>query len=81
MVISLEVKKKMNKREKFWLNNLLWFSGLMVVFIGLSMFNILKFNSSYMAEEQAELVIFQKQIEWAISPLLKNNDYDSIKKY
>lgn len=71
----------MNKREKFWLNNLLWFSGLMVVFIGLSMFNILKFNSSYMAEEQAELVIFQKQIEWAISPLLKNNDYDSIKKY
>ena len=71
----------MNKREKFWINNLLWFSGLMVVFIGLSMFNILKFNSSYMAEEQAELVIFQKQIEWAISPLLKNNDYDSIKKY
>lgn len=71
----------MNKREKFWINNLLWFSGFMVVFIGLSMFNILKFNSSYMAEEQSELKIFQTQTEWALLPLLKDKDYDSIKKY
>lgn len=71
----------MNKREKSWINNLLWFSGFMVIFIALSMFNILKFNSSYMAEEQSELVIFQKQTEWAILPLLKNKDYNSVKQY
>lgn len=71
----------MNKREKFWINNLLWFSGFMVIFIGLSMFNIIKFNSSYMAEEQAELKIFQKQTEWAIYPLLKEKNYKSLQQY
>lgn len=71
----------MNKREKFWIHNLLWFSGFMVIFIGLSMFNIIKFNSSYMEEEQAELKIFQRQTEWAITPLLKAKDYKSIQEY
>lgn len=34
-----------------------------------------------MAEEQAELKIFQKQTEWAIYPLLKEKNYKSLQQY
>ncbi len=71
----------MNKRDKFWINNLLLFTGLMLIFIALSIFNLLKFNDSYMNEECEELPIFKKQIEWAILPYLERKDYETVQKY
>lgn len=34
-----------------------------------------------MQEEREELEIFRKQIEWVITPYLKDNDIETIKKY
>lgn len=71
----------MNKRDKFWINNLLCFAGIILIFTIISLYNVLLFNKSYMQEEKSELQVFQKQIEWAIKPYLANKDYANIKKY
>lgn len=71
----------MNKREKFWLKNLISFAILILIFIFLSLGNAILFNNSYMQEEKEELSIFQKQIEWAVLPALKDKNFSSIKKY
>lgn len=71
----------MNKREKFWIQNLLKFTGLVFIFAIISLFNIIKFNNSYMEEELKELYVFEKQIEWAVKPYLLKNDYQMIQKY
>lgn len=71
----------MNKRDRFWINKLLCFAGIIFIFTIISLYNILIFNKSYMQEEKAELFVFQKQIEWAIKPYLINKDYETIKKY
>lgn len=71
----------MNRREKFWLKNLFCFVLLILIFIFVSFVNALLFNNSYMQEEQEELVIFQKQIEWAVMPYLKTKDYSHIQEY
>lgn len=71
----------MNKRDKFWLNKLYWFVAIITIFTCLSLYNIIRFNSSYMEEEIQETAIFQKQIEWVIVPYLRNKDYKILKKY
>jgi len=71
----------MNKRDKFWLNKLYWFSLIIVIFALLSLCNIVRFNHSYMKEEIQETAIFQKQIEWVIEPYLKRKDYKTVQKY
>ncbi len=71
----------MNKRDKFWIYRLLWFLGIIVVFTVLSFYNIIQFDASYMEEEKAELKIFQKQIEWAIMPYLKEKNYGVLREY
>ena len=71
----------MNRREKFWLNNLLIYGGIILFFIVIALFNVRQFNKSYMEEEVQELSIFEKQIEWAIIPYLQKQDYKNIQKY
>lgn len=72
---------KINKREKFWIQNLLWLTGLVFVFALISLFNIHTFNNSYMEEERQELFVFEKQIEWALRPYLEKKDLKMITKY
>ena len=71
----------MNKREKFWLKNLIWIAVILIIFIGIYFASIYKFNKAYMEEEFQELPVFQKQIEWAITPMLKHKDLKSLNKY
>lgn len=71
----------MNKREKFWLKNLIWIAMILFIFIGIYFASIYKFNKAYMEEEFQELPIFQKQIEWAVTPILKNKDLKSLNNY
>ena len=71
----------MNKREKFLISSLLWFTGLVLLFVIIYFLSIVKFNNAYMEEEYHELPIFQKQIEYAISPYLENKDFKSLEKY
>lgn len=71
----------MNKREKFWLKNLIWIAVILLIFIGIYFASIYKFNKAYMEEEFQELPVFQKQIEWAITPMLKHKDLKSLNKY
>lgn len=52
------------------------------MFFGIvSLLNILQFNASYMQEEQDELSIFRRQVEWAIKPILQKKDTDLLQKY
>lgn len=71
----------MKKRDEYWLYRMLGFLAIILFFAGTSFYNIVQFNNSYMQEEKKEIEIFAKQIEWGITPYLKNNDIDSIKKY
>lgn len=71
----------MKKRDMFWIKRLLSFIIVMLIFALLSLYNIVQFNNSYMQEEKEEITIFSKQIEWAITPYLKNNDIKTIQKY
>ena len=71
----------MNKRDKFWLNKLYWFSVIIIIFASLSLYNIVRFNHSYMEEEMQETAIFQKQIEWVITPYLQRREYNVVRKY
>ena len=71
----------MRKRDRFWLNQLLVLVILILVFIGVSLFNILQFNNSYMEEEYEELEMTKKHIEWAIKPFLKEKNYNMLQKY
>lgn len=71
----------MKKRDKYWLTRLLESLIIILIFVSISLFNILQFNHSYMEEEQEELQVFARQIEWAVLPYLKNKDFETIKKY
>lgn len=71
----------MKKRDLFWLNRvfIILFTGL--VFVGISIFNIVQFNNTYIQEEKNELEIYRKQVEFAVSNLINNNDIEQLKKY
>ena len=71
----------MKKRDIFWLNRILLILITGLFFVGISLYNIIQFNNSYIKEETDEIDIFRKQIEWVITPFLKNNDIASLKKY
>ena len=71
----------MKKRDKFWIDRMLWVITIILFSAILSLYNIIQFNNSYMQEEREELEIFRKQIEWVIIPYLKDNDIETIKKY
>ena len=71
----------MKKRDKFWLERILWIFAIIIIFIIVSLYNIVQFNSSYIFDETTELDIFRKQIEWAVTPMLKENDLKSLNLY
>lgn len=71
----------MKKRDSFWVNKIFLFWTIMLIFMGLSLYNIVQFNNSYMQEEHSEINIFKKQIEWAVKPLLKANDFENLNRY
>lgn len=71
----------MKRRDLFWLNRVLVILVTGLLLVGISIFNIVQFNNSYIQEEKKELEIFTKQVQWVIIPLLKNNDIISLKEY
>ncbi len=71
----------MKKRDIFWLKQLLYFLIIIMIFAGISIFNIIHFNNSYMNEEQEELQIFKRQIIWVIKPYLKDKNFVKLKQY
>lgn len=71
----------MKKRDLFWVNKILVFLFITLIFGAISLFNIIQFNSSYIQEELEELQVFKRQIEWAINPFLKNRDFAELQKY
>ncbi|MBQ9244821.1 hypothetical protein IJ182_00970 [bacterium] len=71
----------MKTRDKFWLNKMLWLIAISMLFVLISIYNLIQFNGSYIIEEEYELNTFQKQILWAIKPLLKNNDVENLRLY
>lgn len=71
----------MKKRDKFWVNKILQFLLIILFFGIISIFNIIQFNNSYMQEEQEELQVFKRQIEWAITPIISKNDFSLLQQY
>ena len=71
----------MKKRDVFWLNRFLFLLGVSLIFVVVSLYNMVQFNNSYIQEEKAEMEIFRKQIEWVVVPLLENNDIKKLQKY
>lgn len=71
----------MKKRDVFWVNRIVVFFTVTIVFGIISLFNILLFNSSYMEEEHEELSVFKKQIEWVIIPFIEQKNFSKIEQY
>ncbi len=71
----------MKQRDLYWVNQIVVFLVITIFFGIISVINILQFNASYMQEEREELQIFKKQIEWAIKPILKQNDQALLQAY
>ena len=64
----------MKKRDLYWVNKISIFLLITLVFGAISLFNIVLFNASYMEEEHEELLVFKRQIEWVITPLLEQKN-------
>ena len=71
----------MKKRDLYWVKNILVFLLITIIFTIISAFNLLQFNSSYMEEECEELQLYKRQIEWAIKPILEQNNYTKLQQY
>lgn len=71
----------MKKRDLYWVNQIVLFLIITIFFGIMSVFNILQFNTSYIQEEQEELQIYKRQIEWAIRPILQKKDNKLLQKY
>lgn len=71
----------MKQRDLYWVNQIVVFFMITIVFGVISVINILQFNASYMQEEQEELQIFKRQIEWAVKPILQQNNRNLLQKY
>ena len=71
----------MKKRDLYWVNKIIIFLIITLIFGGISILNVLQFNDSFIKEERAELQVFTKQIEWATKPLLAKNDIKTLQKY
>lgn len=71
----------MKQRDLYWVKQIVIFLVITIFFGAISVLNILQFNASYMKEEQEELQIFKRQIEWAISPILVLKNNELLQKY
>ncbi len=71
----------MKRRDLYWAKHIFLFLLITIFFGIISIINIVQFNTSYIEEEQEELQIFKKQIEWAIEPILKQKDIALLQKY
>ena len=71
----------MKKRDLFWLNRILIILVAGLIIAGISIFNIVQFNNSYIQEEKNELEIYRKQVEYNIISLMKNNNIKELKNY
>lgn len=71
----------MKKRDLYWVNKIVIFLLITLFFGGISILNILQFNASFIKEEQEELQVFKRQIEWAAKPFLLKNDTKMLQKY
>lgn len=71
----------MKKRDLYWINEILIFLIITLVLGIIAFLGVLQFNASYMQEEQEELQITKKQIEWVIMPFLKNKNFSKIQEY
>lgn len=71
----------MKQRDLYWVKQIVIFLVTTVVFGFISVLNILQFNASYMQEEREELLIFKRQIEWAIKPILQQGNTKLLQKY
>lgn len=71
----------MKQRDFYWVNKIVIFLIITIFFGLISILNILQFNASYIQEERDELQIFKKQIEWAVKPILQQNNYKLLNKY
>ena len=71
----------MKKRDKFWIHRILWILVAIIIFIGISLYNIIQFNASFIKDEIKEFDIFKRNVEWTINLILKNNDFETLQKY
>lgn len=71
----------MKKRDRFWINKIFLILAILILFVGVSLYNIVQLNGSYIAEEKSKHDTFSQQIEWAITPILENQNFDKLKKY
>ncbi len=71
----------MKRRDLYWINQIIAFMLTAVILGTISLFNILQFNASYINEERKELQVFKRQIEWAVTPYLEQNNFKILQKY
>lgn len=71
----------MKKRDIYWVNKIMGFLFITLVFCAVSIINILQFNYSYIQEEREELQLFKKQIEWVVQPLLAQENLQKLQEY
>lgn len=71
----------MKQRDLFWVNRILLIFFLGMVFIGISIWNMLYFNKAYIQEEQSELELYRKQIEYISTYFIKNNRLDELENF
>lgn len=71
----------MKQRDLYWVRQIIVFLMITAFWGIISILNILQFNTSYMQEEREELQIFKRQIEWAVTPILKQNNNKLLQKY
>ncbi len=71
----------MKRRDLYWLNEILVFLFITLILGIIAIFGVLQFNAKYMEEEQEELQITKKQIEWVIVPLLESKNFSKLQKY
>lgn len=71
----------MKKRDLYWVNEVVIFLIITIILGVIALFSILQFNASYMEEEQEELQVSKRQIEWVIIPFLENKNFSKIQQY
>ncbi len=69
------------KRDVFWIKRIALAFLFIILFIIVSLYNLIQFNATFISSEISELNIFKRQISWAVLPMLKNNDTKSLYKY
>lgn len=71
----------MKQRDLYWVKQIVIFLIITIFFGIISIINVLQFNATYMHEEREELQIFKKQIEWGITPILRQGNIQLLQKY